>query len=643
MTTEPSEPAGPSAEAGPSVGPRPSGRGPTAPVRPFSFFLGLSFRADRRGAWTTLLLFTFRPLATVVFALGLAGMLAALIDRDTATAVTLACGACAALVVQLALSRTALAVSARMVDRTGRLVDEEVQRLLHGTRTVEHFHDPGLLDRLEVIRAERPRLTEGADVTGLIAGTLLRLGSTLVVAALATGWLLLVPAASVLSYACTLRAERARQRGREAAAEADRLRAGYFALGTDPDHRDELRLTGGLAFALARHRDHARDAERARARGARTAFAWSALGVLVMTGAYGTGIAFLTRSLRDGSASVVTGLAALLLLSGVTVLTGALIRYVSSLSDSLRVTRILLGVRTVLEERAAPVARPAAEHGGIRMRGVTFRYPGGSTPALSSVDLDLRPGRVYALVGANGCGKSTLVQVMAGLLPPTEGTVTGGPGIDPRHGGGTTVVSQDYARFEFALADSIALGNDRATDEDRARAHRDSGLDELLAGGRLSESTRLGPSFPDGTGLSGGQWQRIAVCRGLLPGGATLLMFDEPTSAVDPLAEDQLLSRLASWSRRSARAHDGVAVVVTHRLSLVKEVDEVILMDRGRVAAVAPHDELLRNPLYGALYGAQQRAYASAPAGAGADAVRAAPPVQAGTRVRATQENEEHR
>ncbi|WP_203186022.1 ATP-binding cassette domain-containing protein [Streptomyces pratensis] len=612
-------------------------------MRPFSLFLGLSFRADRSGAWTTLLLFTFRPLATVLFALGLAGMLAALLDRDVATAVALACGACAALVVQLALSKTALAVSARMVDRTGRLVDQEIQQLLHGTRTVEHFHDPELLDRLELVRAERPRLTEGADVTGLIAGTLLRLGSTVVVAALATGWLLLVPAASVLSYACTLRAERARQRGREAAAEADRLRAEYFVLGTDPDHRDELRLTEGLAFTLARHRAHAREAERARARGARTAFAWSALGVLVMTGAYGTGIAFLTRSLRDGSTSVATGLAALLLLSSVTVLTGALIRYVSALSDSLRVTWLLLGVRAVLEERAAPVARPSTGEPGIRLRDVTFRYPGGRAPALSSVDLDLHPGRVYALVGANGSGKSTLVQVLAGLLPPTEGTVTGGPGIDPRRGGGASIVSQDYARFEFALADSVALGSDRATAEDRARAHRDSGLGELLDRGRLSQDTRLGRSFPDGTELSGGQWQRIAVCRGLLPDGATLLMFDEPTSAVDPLAEDQLLSHLASWSRRSARAHDGVAVVVTHRLSLVKEVDEVILLDRGRVVAVAPHEELLEHPLYQGLYGAQQRAYTPGSAGATAVPARAGTPVQAGTRARATQENEESR
>ncbi|MET9107195.1 ABC transporter ATP-binding protein [Streptomyces zhihengii] len=598
--------ADPGSRDGPPAG-RP-GRG-RRPERPFAVFLGLSFRADRRGAWATLVLFTLRPLATVLFALGLAGMLAALLERDLGTALALASGACAALVVQLASAKTSLAISARMVDRTGRLVDGELQQLLHHRRTLEHYHDPALLDTLEVVRAERPRLTEGADVTGLIAGTLLRLGCTVTVAAFATGWLLLVPAASAVSYACTLRAERARQRGREAAAEAARLRAEYFALGTDPDHRDELRLTGGRAFTLARHHAHGRASERIRARGAWAGFAWSALGALVLAAAYGAGIAALTGSLRDGSTSVVTGLAALLLLSSVTALTGALIRYASALSDSLRVTRLLLEIRGRLEETELPAA-PAGARRGITLRGATFRYPGAGAPALDAVDLTLRPGRVYALVGANGSGKSTLVQVLAGLLPPTSGTVEGGPCVDPRRRGAASLVSQDFARFEFALADSVALGSEDATASDRARAYRDSGLAELLDQGRLEDGTRLGRSFPDGTELSGGQWQRIAVARGLLPDGVGLLMFDEPTSAVDPLAEDRLLSDLAAWARRTARAASGVAVVVTHRLSMVREVDEVILLDRGSVLAVGPHEDLLAHPLYRELYGAQRRAYA---------------------------------
>jgi ATP-binding cassette, subfamily B, bacterial len=631
--------------------------------RVFPTFLGFSFRADRRGAWATLLMFVLRPLVAVLFTLGLAAMLAALLDHHMTLAVTLACAACAVLVVQVASSKAALSVSARMVERTGRLVDREIQQMLHGTRTLEHFHDPVLLDKLEVIRTERPRLTEGADVTGLILGTSLRLACVVVVTVLATPWLLLVPVAAVLSYACTGAAERARHRGHTAAAQAARLRTEFFAICADPAHRDELLLSDGREFALARHAALGRDADRARARGMWLGFLWAALGVLVMTAAFGIGFFFLMSSLLAGTTSVATGLAALLLLSNVTVLMSSLIRYLSALSDSLRATRLLLETREALGsgeppaetgaagrgagaagraaegierragavERGAGAAGRAAEGierragavergaGGIELRGVSFRYPAGRAPALDAVDLTLRPGTVYALVGANGSGKSTLVQVLAGLLRPTAGSAArsvpaGVPAGEER----TSLVAQDFVRFEFELEDSVRLGDGSASAPDLARALSDSGLDTYLERNELTLRTPLGRSLPAGKDLSGGQWQRVAICRGLLAPRTTLLLLDEPTSAIDPLAEDALLSTFATWSHTVAEATDGIAVIVTHRMSLVREVDEVILMSGGRVVAVAPHEELLTHPEYQQLYHAQQRAYADTHAASGA-------------------------
>ncbi|MDI5962308.1 ATP-binding cassette domain-containing protein [Streptantibioticus silvisoli] len=585
------------------------------PTRVFPTFLGFSFRADRGGAWATLIMFTFRPLAAVLFSLGLAAMLAALLQRHFATAVAVACAACVMLVVQVASAKTALSVSARMVDRTGRLVDREIQRMLHGAPTLEHFHDPVLLDKLEVIRAERPRLTEGADVSGLILGTSLRLACVVVVAALATPWLLLVPVAAVVSYACTAAAERARHRGRTASAEAARLRADFFTIGTDPAHRDELLLAGAGEFARARHAAWAREAERTRARGMWLGLLWAALGVLIMTAAFGVGFLFLVSSLLHGTTAVGTALAALLMLSNVTVLMSGLIRYLSALSDSMRATGLLLEVREALGAHRAP--GPAAVAGrevrGIELNGVGFRYPAGHAAVLDAVDLTLRPGTVYALVGANGSGKSTLVQVLAGLLPPTTGSVRrGGPAGDR-----TSLVAQDYVRFEFELEDSVRLGDDGPGAGDLARALSDSGLDAYLARGELALRTPLGRSLPTGTDLSGGQWQRVAICRGLLSPETTLLLLDEPTSAIDPLAEDALLSTFAAWSHAVAQTTDGVAVIVTHRMSLVREVDEVILMSGGRIVAVAPHEDLLGHPEYQKLYHVQQRAYAETASGEG--------------------------
>lgn len=585
-----------------------------SPFRVFAAFLGLSFRADHRGAWGTLLMFILRPFTAIGFALGLAVMTADLLDGDYPTAIAAACAACVLLVAQVASGSISLSISGRMVDRTGRLVDREVQQMLYGAPTLEHLHDPDVLDKLEVIRAERPRLTEGADVTGLITGTLLRLVCVTVIAVLATPWLLLVPVGALISYFCTIRAERARHKGQDAAAEAARLQQEYFAIGTDGVYQDELLISGGWRFARDQHVAWGQRAERARSRGIGIGLAWSTLSVLIMTAAFGAGFYPLVSSLRAGTTSVSAGLAAILLLSNVTVQISALMRYLSALSDSLRATRILMQVRFALTPDKLRSQIEHSQHSDQKLvlRSVSYRYPAGDSPAIGPVDLTLRPGTVYALVGENGSGKSTLVHVLAGMLRPTRGHMR--PDADMT----TSLVAQDFARLEFPLQDAIRLGDIRPDAAGFTAAMAGSGLDTYLDKGELSPQTPLGTSLPGGRELSGGQWQRVAIGRGLFRSDAVLLLLDEPTSAIDPLAENELLTVFAHWAHRVVEAVGGVAVIVTHRMSLAKEVDQVILMKDGQILAVAPHDELLSVPEYERLYGTQQRAYIGAPSDDGA-------------------------
>lgn len=580
-----------------------------SPFRVFAAFLALSFRADRRGAWGTLLMFILRPFTAIGFALGLAVMMADLLDGDYATAIAAACAACVMLIAQVASGSISLSISGRMVDRTGRLVDREVQQMLYSAPTLEHLHDPATLDKLEVIRAERPRLTEGADVTGLIAGTLLRLVCVTVIAVLATPWLLLVPFGALISYLCTIRAERARHKGQDAAAEAARLQQEYFAIGTDGVYRDELLISGGWRFARDQHVAWSQRAERARSRGIGLGLAWSTLSVLIMTAAFGTGFYPLVSSLRAGTTSVSAGFAAILLLSNVTVQISALMRYLSALSDSLRATRILMQVRFALTPDKPGSQSEQSQHSDqeLVLRSVSYRYPAGDSPAIGPVDLTLRPGTVYALVGENGSGKSTLVHILAGLLRPTSGHMH--PDADMT----TSLVAQDFARLEFPLKDAIRLGDTRPDAARFAGAMAGSGLATFLDKGELSPQTPLGTSLSGGRELSGGQWQRVAIGRGLFRSDAVLLLLDEPTSAIDPLAENELLTVFAQWARRVIEAVGGVAVIVTHRMSLAKEVDQVILMKDGQILAVAPHDDLLSVPEYERLYGAQRRAYIGVP------------------------------
>jgi ATP-binding cassette subfamily B protein len=212
---------------------------------------------------------------------------------------------------------------------------------------------------------------------------------------------------------------------------------------------------------------------------------------------------------------------------------------------------------------------------------------------LLDVSLRIEPGEVVALVGANGSGKTTLAKLLAGLYVPTSGRVCW-DGRDTRDMdrrallGGTAVVFQDFVRYALSARDNIALGrHERASDTAGiVRAARQAGADEDISGLPSGYETLLGPAFIDGTDLSTGQWQRLALARTFFR-DAPLVILDEPTAALDARAEHELFARIGElFAGRSV-------LLISHRFSTVRSADRIYVLREGRVVEAGTHPELL--------------------------------------------------
>jgi len=237
----------------------------------------------------------------------------------------------------------------------------------------------------------------------------------------------------------------------------------------------------------------------------------------------------------------------------------------------------------------APSDKP--EPAPVEIEGVRFCYPGSERAAVDGVSLTLTPGSTTAIVGMNGSGKSTLMRLIAGIAEPGEGTiaVAGDTTTRMRH---VSAVFQESAHFPLDVRDNIGLGLGGV--EDAAQA---TGVDASV----LNRQSQVG----DDPGLSGGQWQRVALARCLLRakrrGGVVLL--DEPTAALDPLQEKALFDDFRTLT------HGLTAVLVTHRLGSVIDVDRIVVMDAGRLVAEGTHAELMAaGGLYAELFELQRKA-----------------------------------
>ena len=252
-------------------------------------------------------------------------------------------------------------------------------------------------------------------------------------------------------------------------------------------------------------------------------------------------------------------------------------------------------IRSPLE----PVPAPVTLKEGIRFHGVTFRYPGSDRAILQDFDFTIPAGKVVAIVGANGAGKTTLVKLACRFYDPEAGRIAL-DGNDIRNLSVEELRRMITIMFQFPMAyiataaENITMG-DLAATPDAARieaAARRAGAHEFITHLPREYDTLLGKWFADGTELSGGEWQRLALARAFLR-RAQIMILDEPTSFMDSWAE-------VDWFDRFRKLADGrTAIIITHRFTIAKRADIIHVMDRGQIVESGNHDELMRQ---GGLY-----------------------------------------
>jgi ATP-binding cassette subfamily C protein CydCD len=243
----------------------------------------------------------------------------------------------------------------------------------------------------------------------------------------------------------------------------------------------------------------------------------------------------------------------------------------------------------------------------LRARDLRFTYEPGQPPALDGLTFDLPAGRRVALVGPSGAGKTTLLNLLCGFWPYTHGELWL-DGVERRAWEPEAarrrlaVVPQAPYFFNATLRDNLRLACPAASDADLAQALSQAQLQTFLAGLPAGLDTVVGEH---GLRLSGGERQRLALARALLQ-QAPLLVLDEPTANLDPLTERGVLAALLSASAGPARA----ALLITHRLVGLEALDEILVLDRGRLVERGPHAALLAaGGLYARLWALQNRAF----------------------------------
>lgn len=247
---------------------------------------------------------------------------------------------------------------------------------------------------------------------------------------------------------------------------------------------------------------------------------------------------------------------------------------------------------------------------GLVCRNLHFTYPSRSESSLRGIDLEIRPGEVVALVGVNGAGKTTLAKLICRLYDPQTGSLnwegkdlrTFQPQAWRRQ---VSVVCQDFARFDLTIGENIWLGDIERDAETGAllNAARISGTDQVASQFGDGLETQLGTSFRSGQELSIGEWQRLALARAWFRKGQ-LLIFDEPSSALDPLAEAEMIRTFRNViGQRSA-------LLISHRMSTVRLADRIYVMEAGTMVESGSHAELMsRNGAYAHFFRSQADPY----------------------------------
>jgi ATP-binding cassette subfamily B protein len=504
----------------------------------------------------------------------------------------------------------------RFRERVSIALEAHVASLQASVASIEHHERQEYVDRLAMLRNQVFVLDHMYWSLFTTSGWILRLIVTLcLLLSVHPALALLAVFALPTIFTSTWRPE-VERKADERGAWANRLSRHLFNLATTASPGKEVRVTG-IGPSLVERRRAAWELWYQPVGAARRDSAlWQGLSWAIFGGGYVAAVVFVTLVLKASPGSVLLVLAAGARLSAYVAAAVGEIGFLRGfwLDGSRRLAWLEDYAESL--KQGADIEAPNTIQQGIDFEHVSFRYPGTARLVLEDVTVRLKAGSVVAIVGENGAGKTTLVKLLCGLYRPSSGRILV-DGVDlsrikidawrSRLAG----AFQDFYRFELKALQSVGLGDLPRYEDVRAVTTALDGAGASDVVNRLSRGleTQLGPTWPDGVEISFGQWQKLALARGLMRERPLLLVLDEPTAALDAETEHALFERFTAAARRAN--NDGrITILVSHRFSTVRMADFIIVLDGARVVESGTHEQLIANAgQYAELYGIQAAAY----------------------------------